>query len=129
MNGMTIGRLAEAAGVGVETVRFYQRRGLLGVPAPAGAVRRYDAEDLRRLRFIRRAATAGFTLADIAELIRLDATEDRPRAAQMATERLAALDEKIAELEAARTALSRLRTACGSGRKGPCPILAAFDPD
>ena len=64
-----------------------------------------------------------------AELIRLDATEDRPHAAQMATERLAALEEKIAELEAARTALSRLRTMCGSDRKGPCPILEAFDPD
>lgn len=129
MNGMTIGQLASAAQVGVETVRFYQRRGLLAVPASAGAVRRYDAEDLRRLRFIRRAATAGFTLADIAELIRLDATEDRARAATMATERLAALDEKIAELEAARTALSRLQTACNKGGKGPCPILEAFDPD
>lgn len=128
MKGMTIGRLAEAAGVGVETVRFYQRRGLLSVPASAGAVRRYDAEDLRRLRFVRRAAAAGFTLADIAELIRLDATDDRARAAAMATERLVALDEKIAELAAARTALSRLSTACAAGRKGPCPILAAFDP-
>ena len=83
MNGMTIGRFAATAQVGVETVRFYQRRGLLDVPASIGAVRRYDAEDLRRLRFIRRAATAGFTLADIAELIRLDAIQDRPRAAQM----------------------------------------------
>lgn len=128
MKGMTIGRLAEAAGVGVETVRFYQRRGLLSVPASAGAVRRYGAEDLRRLRFVRRAAAAGFTLADIAELIRLDATDDRARAAAMATERLVALDEKIAELAAARTALSRLSTACAAGRKGPCPILAAFDP-
>ncbi len=129
MSGMTIGRLAEAANVGVETVRFYQRRGLLPVPRSVGAVRRYDEEDLRRLRFIRRAATAGFTLADIAELIRLDATEDRPRAAAMATERLAALDIKIAELEASRAALSRLSTACGMGEQGPCPILEAFDPD
>lgn len=128
MSGMTIGRLAEAGGVGVETVRFYQRRGLLPVPADSGGVRRYDAEDLRRLRFIRSAATAGFTLSDIAELIRLDATDDRPRAAAMAAQRLAALDEKIAELEAARTALSRLRTACVGGKKGPCPILGAFDP-
>lgn len=128
MNGMTIGRLAEAAGVGVETVRFYQRRGLLSVPASAGAVRRYDSEDLRRLRFVRRAAAAGFTLADIAELIRLDATDDRARAAAMATERLVVLDEKIAELEAARAALSRLSVACSKGGKGPCPILAAFDP-
>jgi MerR family mercuric resistance operon transcriptional regulator len=128
MSDMTIGRLAQAAQVGVETVRYYQRLGLLGVPASAGAVRRYGPEDLRRLRFIRRAATAGFTLADIAELIRLDATDDRARAAEMAGDRLAALDEKIAELEAARTALSRLRTTCVGGKRGPCPILAAFDP-
>ncbi|WP_219892513.1 MerR family transcriptional regulator [Aquisediminimonas profunda] len=129
MGGMTIGRLAEAANVGVETVRFYQRRGLLPVPRSAGAVRRYDEEDLRRLRFIRRAATAGFTLADIAELIRLDTTEDRPRAAAMAADRLAALDIKIAELEASRAALARLSAACGKGEEGPCPILEAFDPD
>jgi MerR family mercuric resistance operon transcriptional regulator len=129
MSDMTIGRLARAAQVGVETVRYYQRLGLLGVPPSAGAVRRYGAEDLRRLRFIRRAATAGFTLADIAELIRLDATDDRARAAEMAGDRLAALDDKIAELEAARTALSRLRTACVGGKRGPCPILEAFDPD
>lgn len=128
MSDMTIGRLARAAGVGVETVRYYQRLGLLGIPASAGGVRRYGAEDQRRLRFIRRAATAGFTLADIAELIRLDATNDRARAAEMAGGRLAALDDKIAELEAARTALSRLRTACVGGTRGPCPILEAFDP-
>ncbi len=97
--------------------------------ARSEAVRRYDEEDLRRLRFIRRAAMAGFTLADIAELIRLDATEDRPRAAAMAAERLAALDVKIAELEASRAALARLSTACGMGEQGPCPILEAFDPD
>jgi MerR family mercuric resistance operon transcriptional regulator len=59
---MTIARLAAAAGVGVETVRYYQRRGLLPVPASAGAVRRYDAGHVRRLRFIRRAQAAGFTL-------------------------------------------------------------------
>jgi MerR family mercuric resistance operon transcriptional regulator len=128
MSDMTIGRLAKAAQVGVETVRYYQRLDLLGVPPSAGAVRRYGVEDLRRLLFIRRAAAAGFTLSDIAELIRLDATNDRARAAVMAGERLAALNEKISELEAARTALSRLRTACVGGPGGPCPILEAFDP-
>ncbi len=128
MNDMTIARLGEAAGVGVETVRYYQRRGLLPVPPSAGAVRRYGPDELRKLRFIRRAAAAGFSLAEIGELIRLDTTNDRARAAQMAGERLIELDRKIAELKTARIALSRLRTECTGGEKGPCPILKAFDP-
>ena len=127
MSALTIARLARAAGVGVETVRYYQRRGLIAVPPSAGAIRRYDEADLKRLRFIRRAAAAGFTLTEIAELIALDSTNDRARAAEMAGERLAALDEKIAVLEGARTALGRLRKTCTSGTKGPCPILEAFE--
>jgi len=128
MSDMTIARLGRAAGVGVETVRYYQRRGLLGVPASAGAVRRYGPADLARLRFIRRAAAAGFSLAEIGELIRLDAIKDRARAAEMAGKRLAALDEKMAELKAARDALKRLRDTCTHGPAGACPILEAFDP-
>jgi len=126
-NDMTIARLGAAAGVGVETVRYYQRRGLLAVPASAGAVRRYGQEDVRRLRFIRRAQAAGFTLEEIGELLALDRTDDRARVRELAGERLAALDSRIAELEASRAALERLRSSCSSGRKGPCPILDAFD--
>jgi MerR family mercuric resistance operon transcriptional regulator len=126
---MTIARLGAAAGVGVETVRYYQRRGLLAVPPSAGAVRRYDADDVRRLRFIRRAQAAGFTLEEIGELMALDRTDDRVRVRELATERLAALDGRIAELEQFRAALERLRSSCASGRKGPCPILEAFDMD
>ena len=126
---MTIAALGRAAGVGVETVRYYQRRGLLPVPDGAGAIRRYDQSDLRKLTFIRRAAAAGFSLAEIGELIRLDATNDRARAAAMAGDRLVALDQKIAELEAARASLAKLRKACTGGKAGPCPILEAFDPD
>jgi MerR family mercuric resistance operon transcriptional regulator len=124
---LTIARLGAAAGVGVETVRYYQRRGLLAVPAGGGGVRRYDEEDVRRLRFIRRAQAAGFTLEEISELLALDRTDDRARVRALAGERLAALDARIAELEASRTALERLRSRCASGRKGPCPILDAFD--
>jgi MerR family mercuric resistance operon transcriptional regulator len=124
---MTIARLGAAAGVGVETVRYYQRRGLLPVPASAGAVRRYDNEDVRRLRFIRRAQGAGFTLDEIGELLALDRTDDRARVRELAGERLAALDARIAELESSRAALERLRATCASGKKGPCPILEAFD--
>ena len=124
---LTIARLGAAAGVGVETVRYYQRRGLLAVPPSAGAVRRYDADDVRRLLFIRRAQAAGFTLDEIGELLALDRTGERERVRELATERVAALDVRIAELQQSRAALDRLRSTCASGRKGPCPILEAFD--
>ena len=127
-NSDTIGGLAKAAGVGVETVRYYQRRGLLPEPArPPGEIRRYGDEDLKRLRFIRRAQAAGFTLEEIGELLALDRTDDRARVRELAAERLAALDERIAELERSRDALERLRSTCASGKKGPCPIIEAFD--
>lgn len=132
MASRTIAALAREGGVGVETVRYYQRRGLLETPdrpdsgGLAGGVRRYDDEAVRRLRFIKAAQTAGFTLEQIGELLALDATEDRGRARELAGERLAALDAKITELQAARTALERLAHACGAGSAGPCPIIAAF---
>jgi MerR family transcriptional regulator, mercuric resistance operon regulatory protein len=130
MSGLTIAGLARAGGVGVETVRYYQRRGLLDTPerpggAGHGGVRRYGEQDVRRLRFIRAAQAAGFTLEQIAELIALDATDDRARA--LAQERIAALDARIAELTAARDALSQLARACGAGSTGPCPIITAFE--
>jgi MerR family mercuric resistance operon transcriptional regulator len=124
----TIGGLAKAAGVGVETVRYYQRRGLLPEPPrPPGEVRRYGDEDVRRLRFIRSAQAAGFTLAEIKELLDLDASDDRARARELARARVAALDEKIAQMREARDALAGLATACAKKRAGPCPILSAFD--
>jgi MerR family mercuric resistance operon transcriptional regulator len=81
---------------------------------------------LRRLRFVRQAQSAGFTLAEIRELLALDASDDRPRARALARARIEALDAKIAELQHARDALSRLATQCGDGRDGPCPILTSF---
>ena len=124
----TIGALAKAAGVGVETVRYYQRRGLLIEPArPHGEVRRYGDEDVRRLKFIRAAQAAGFTLAEIGELLELSASDDRVRARELAQARVASLDEKIAEMKEAREALSALAMACSKQRGGNCPILSAFD--
>ncbi|MBB6192237.1 MerR family mercuric resistance operon transcriptional regulator [Sphingobium wenxiniae] len=123
----TISGLAKKGGVGVETVRFYQRRGLLGTPERDGGVRRYGAQDVRRLKFIRGAQAAGFTLEQIGELLKLDAGRDRARARELAAERLAALDAKIAELEAARMSLRRLARECGASEEGPCPIIAAFE--
>jgi MerR family mercuric resistance operon transcriptional regulator len=96
------------------------------VPPRAGGIRRYDRRDVDRLRFIKRAQAAGFTLAEIAELIALDAGEDRARARQLAKARIVALDAKIAELKEARTSLARLAKECGEGRDGPCPIIASF---
>ena len=129
MPEMTIAKLARAAGVGVETVRYYQRRGLMPVPGTAGgsAFRSYEAVHVARLKFIRRAQAAGFTLEEIRELLALDRTNDRPRVRVMAAERLEALEAKIAELEEARAALTRLATACGGSDKGPCPIIEAFE--
>ncbi len=126
MENLTIGSLACEAGVGVETVRFYQRRKLLWEPPKAGSIRRYDRRDVERIRFIKKAQAAGFSLAEIAELIALDSTEDRARARALATARIAALDGRIAELKEARTALARLAKECGEGRDGPCPIIASF---
>jgi MerR family transcriptional regulator, mercuric resistance operon regulatory protein len=132
MKSRTIAILAREGGVGVETVRFYQRRGLMPTPerwSPDGVgtgVRRYGEADVRRLRFIRSAQTAGFTLEQIKELLSLDAGEDRARAHELATERLAALDQAIADLMEARAALRRLAGACASTDEGPCPIIAAF---
>ena len=130
MTARTIGRLAREGGVGVETVRYYQRRGLLDTPERAdlyGGVRRYGEADLRRLRFIRSAQAAGFTLEQIAELLALDATDDRARARELARARIAELDARIAEMTAARDSLRKLARECGGGTAGPCPILAAFD--
>jgi MerR family mercuric resistance operon transcriptional regulator len=124
----TIGGLAKAANVGVETVRYYQRRGLLPEPArPPGEVRRYGEEEVKRLRFIRSAQAAGFTLNEIGELIALDATDDRTRARELAQARVAAIDERIAELREARDALAGLASDCASKKRGPCPILRAFE--
>jgi len=127
-NSDTIGGLAKAAGVGVETVRYYQRRGLLPEPPrPQGEVRRYGEADAKRLKFIRSAQAAGFTLNEIKELLDLDASDDRARARELARARVEAIDEKIAALHEAREALAGLAKACATTRGGPCPILGAFE--
>ena len=127
-NSDKISGLARAAGVGVETVRYYQRRRLLPEPArPPGEVRRYGEEDVKRLKFIRSAQAAGFTLNEIGELIALDASDDRARVRALAEARVEAIDEKIAELRQARDALAGLASDCARKRGGPCPIIRAFD--
>lgn len=124
---LTIGKFAEAGGVGVETVRFYQRKDLLDTPPRAGGIRRYGDDDLRRLRFIRKAQQAGFTLEEIRELLELNASHDHARAHELASKRIAALDRQIEQMDRARTCLKRLAKECAKGSTGPCPIIAAFD--
>ncbi len=133
MSEWTIAGLAHEGGVGVETIRYYQRRGLMPLPerAPgsggAGGIRRYGEGDVRRLRFIRSAQAAGFTLEQIGELLALDATDDRARVRELAQTRIAALDAQIAGLQRARASLAHLARECGSGADGPCPILMSFE--
>lgn len=126
-HSLTIGQYAAAGGVGVETIRFYQRKGLLAEPTRESGIRRYGSDDVRRLRFIRQAQAAGFTLQEIRELLDLDTSDDRARARELARARVEALNAKIAELKRARDALQRLATECGEGTKGPCPILTSFE--
>ena len=133
MGSLTIAGFAREGGVGVETVRYYQRRGLLDTPdrpqgsGSSGGFRRYGPDDVRRLRFIKSAQAAGFTLEQIGELVALDATDDRARVRELATARITALDNQIAQLQRVRASLNRLATECKAGSEGPCPILVAFD--
>jgi MerR family transcriptional regulator, mercuric resistance operon regulatory protein len=125
----TIAALAKAAGVGVETVRYYQRRGLMPVPkARSSSFRTYEDAHVERLIFIRRAQSAGFSLEEIGELLKLDRGNDRARVRELARDRLTALDAKIAELNAAKQSLSRLLGVCHARKSGPCPIIEAFAP-
>lgn len=129
MTVLTIARLARAAGLGVETVRYYQRRGLMPVPrAGKTAYREYDQSHLRILQFIRSAQTAGFTLKEIKELLSLDRTRDRDRVRELASGRLADLARQAEELETSRRALQRLLQVCRKTNRGPCPIIESFTP-
>lgn len=106
----------------------------MGTPARSGGdgwgggVRRYGDDDLRRLRFIRAAQAAGFTLDEIGELLALDQSDDRARVRALARQRIDALDAKIAQMTATRAALARLADQCAASETGPCPIMAAFEP-
>lgn len=123
----TIGKFAKLGGVGIETVRYYQRMGLLEVPKRLDGPRLYGETQLRQLHFIRKAQAAGFSLQEIKTLIRLDESNDRAEALAMASERIKKLDKKIGELQEARNSLQLLRVKCAKGSEGPCPILKSFD--
>lgn len=127
-DSLTIGRLAQGAGVNVETIRYYQRRRLLRVPvARLGAVRHYSDDDLRRLRFIKRAQQLDFTLAEIGELLALADGNRCSVVCGVGERRLADIEKKIADLAAMRDALRRLVGACHDNEaEAPCPLIEAF---
>ncbi|MBK7024348.1 MAG: MerR family DNA-binding protein [Sulfuritalea sp.] len=120
----TIGKLAKNAGVGVETVRYYQRRGLLAEPPAVAGYRRYDAIHLERLSFIRRAQGVGFTLEEIGELLTLNDTRDHRLARSLASEKIQSIEARIEQLGKVADALRHLVRECECGGQDmPCPII------
>lgn len=125
---LTISQVAKAANVNVETVRYYQRRGLLPEPAkPFGGHRRYSQQDVNRLQFVRRAQVLGFTLDEIESLLRLDSANCCEDTHDLAVRKLALIKEKIASLEAMRHVLTGLVQRCELGNhEGSCPIIQSL---
>jgi MerR family copper efflux transcriptional regulator len=130
---LTIGTVARRVGVAIDTIRFYEREGLLPEPQRrASGYRSYDDGAVAQLRFIRRAKALGFTLEEIRELLALstDRQHGVKSVKQRAQRRLTALDERIAELTRVRDGLAQLIAACpGHGRLEACPILRALIDD
>jgi len=129
----TIASLAQAAGVGVETVRYYERRGLIAQPArAAGAYRRYGGDHVHRIRFIRRAQELGFNLEEIESLLALEDGTDRRTIRRIAGARLSEIRQRLVDLKRMEHALSHLLHECEAHQKAHrCPIIAAIggDPD
>ncbi len=126
MQRLTIGQTAKAAQVGVETIRFYEREGL--IPAPqrtANGYRQYPRETIARVGFIRRAKALGFSLDEIRQLLDLaQPGGDRARVKAIAADKLAEVDRRLTELERMRTALADLHDQCsGEGPVAGCPII------
>lgn len=127
MAEMTIGALAKASGVGVETVRFYQRRGLLVEPGrPAGGVRRYGDDALARLAFIRRAQEVGFSLDEVATLLTLGETPSCRGARTLAAQKLDLVEARLRSLQRMKRALRGLIAQCDAGGERRCPIIESL---
>lgn len=131
MSALTIGKVARQAGVGVETIRFYEREGLIEEPArrPSG-YRQYGPDVVDRLRFIRRAKELGFTLKEIKELLdlRLDPSVTCGDVKKRAQEKIADIEGRIATLKGMKQALTQLARACeGKGSIDGCPILRTLE--
>ena len=129
---LTIGRLASATGVNVETIRYYERAGLIAPPARTeGNYRSYREDDVVRLRFIRRTRGLGFSLDQVRALLGIAVQQDRDCGTvdAIATAHLAEVDRKITDLMALRRELADAVASCAGGTVAECPILDAFSPD
>jgi MerR family transcriptional regulator, copper efflux regulator len=128
MDSIGIGTLAKRAGVRIDTVRYYEKNGLLKPSTRlASGYRRYGEMEVARLRFIRRAQALGFTLKEVRELLALSAQKDVARVKKSAQAKLDDVNERIASLQSIRDGLSTLIAACpGHGRAADCPILNAL---
>jgi len=127
---MQIGTVAEQAGVNVQTLRYYERRGLLPrPPRRSSGYREFPDDAVRIVRFIKRAQGLGFTLHEVQELIRLrnDKRRDRARIRAVAEKRVRQIDRKIVELQAMKKALTHLLHCCRDGSTLECPIIEALD--
>ena len=131
MKSLKIGQVAERSGVGIETVRFYEREGLIPKPdRSSSGYRLFDDETIARLQFIRRAKELGFTLIEIKELLslRLDTTTSCADIKSRAEAKIADIDEKIRTLKRMKTTLKKLTSKCnGQGSVNECSILDALD--
>ncbi len=125
---LTIGQLARAAFVGVETIRYYQRRALLPVPQVVSGYRTYPQVLVERIRFIKRAQELGFTLDEIATLLELEDSDDRVAIRKLAADRLAQVEEKLADLQKMQKMLASLIHECeGTSKARVCPIIDALE--
>jgi Cu(I)-responsive transcriptional regulator len=131
MSGLTIGRLAKEAGIGIETVRFYERQGLIEPPPRTDSnYRMYPEEEIVRLKFIKRAKNLGFTLNEIKDLMALrhDPHATKADVKQRTLAKIEDVTEKIRDLTRIKEALEHLYGACdGHGPLDQCPILEALD--
>ena len=125
---LTIGQLATAVGVHVETVRYYQRESLMPTPTRAyGSIRRYGGDDVRRLRFIKRAQALGFSLEEIATLLAVDQGSHCAETRELAAAKLALVDAKMRDLKAMRSALAAMVRQCTvEGDDQHCPAVEAL---
>lgn len=127
--GLTIGQAAKAIDVNVETIRYYQRIGLLPMsPRQRGSIRRYSVDSVKRLSFIRRAQQLGFSLEEIADLLQLEKTRSCGEARTIAEAKLAAVTRKIADLSGIQNYLATLVRRCKAGKTADCPIFEALLP-
>jgi len=126
--GATIGALAETAGVNVETIRFYQRKGLMPEPEkPYGSIRRYGAAELARVRFIKSAQRLGFSLEEVGELLKLEDGARCGEARQLAEQKLVDVRQKLGDLQRIESVLAGLVARCSAVRgRVNCPLIASL---